>query len=413
MVKEVLKMEEKTKKSKKSKVLASVAAVVLALSMLLGAGTYAYLTDETDDVTNTFSTNQVTVDLEETTGDDYEIVPGTSQAKDPTVTVTNTVDAYVFVEVTDTTDGLVEYAIADGWTLLDGYDNVYYRVVSADDETKSFSVLAGDTVYYSAALENSDMLDEEGNLKDGLELTFKAYAIQMEPFASAVEAWEGKDTQFAEDEESLKTALEAGGKVVLSNDVAVLNLDYSGASLYGLMTITKDTTLDLSDKTISFDKDGKAVNYYPCFFIISSGTTIIDGDGVIDGEAGNDSVYCINVNGGNLVINGGTYYGGITAVQVQKGSLTINGGFFDITDTYKDRIESGKTSVSDLKYLINCIDDAYKDGSATITITGGTFVNFDPSDNPEGEGTSYVADGYTVQEEVQANGDIWYTVVPE
>lgn len=44
-------------------------------------------------------------------------------------------------------------------------------------------------------------------------------------------------------------------------------------------------------------------------------------------------------------------------------------------------------------------------------IYGGTFVNFDPSTNPEGAGTSYVAEGYTVISEEQDNGDIWYTVV--
>ena len=65
------------------------------------------------------------------------------------------------------------------------------------------------------------------------------------------------------------------------------------------------------------------------------------------------------------------------------------------------------------KYVVNVIDDNYKNGTAVIQIMGGTFVNFDPSANPEGEGTSYVADGYTVVSEEQANGEIWYTVVPE
>ena len=41
--------------------------------------------------------------------------------KDPKkATVDNTVDSYVYVEITDATEGLVSYAIADGWTKLDG-----------------------------------------------------------------------------------------------------------------------------------------------------------------------------------------------------------------------------------------------------------------------------------------------------
>ena len=65
------------------------------------------------------------------------------------------------------------------------------------------------------------------------------------------------------------------------------------------------------------------------------------------------------------------------------------------------------------RYVVNCIDAAYKDGTAVLQIKGGTFVNFDPSANPEGAKTSYVADGYTVDFQKQDNGEIWYTVVPE
>ena len=50
--------------------------------------------------------------------------------------------------------------------------------------------------------------------------------------------------------------------------------------------------------------------------------------------------------------------------------------------------------------------------SANVVIYGGTFVNFDPSNNAsEGQGTNYVAEGYTVISETKENGDIWYTVV--
>ena len=40
-------------------------------------------------------------------------------------------------------------------------------------------------------------------------------------------------------------------------------------------------------------------------------------------------------------------------------------------------------------------------------------MNFNPSANPEGENTSYVAPGYKVVSAAQKNGDIWYTVVAE
>ena len=86
-------------KLNKKNVIVGGVAVSLAAVMLVGGGTFAYLKGETDPITNSFRTNQVQVSLEETTGNEYNIIPGTTQRKDPKVTVNNTVDAYVFVEV--------------------------------------------------------------------------------------------------------------------------------------------------------------------------------------------------------------------------------------------------------------------------------------------------------------------------
>ena len=102
-------------KDNKKKVVITGLAVVLAAAMALGGGTYAYLQGTTEDVVNNFNTNKVLVELNETTGNDYNIIPGTTQEKDPKVTVDATVDSYVYVEVRDATKGLVSYVIADGW----------------------------------------------------------------------------------------------------------------------------------------------------------------------------------------------------------------------------------------------------------------------------------------------------------
>ena len=103
---------------------------------------------------------------------------------------------------------------------------------------------------------------------------------------------------------------------------------------------------------------------------------------------------------------GGYYYGGGTAVQVQKGPLIINGGTF--------ACEPYSNPTYGYNFLINCLDSAYKNGTAKVIIQGGTFINFDPSNNSaEGAGTNFVADGYKVVPQTQTNGDIWYTVVAE
>lgn len=239
-------------------------AVSLAAVMLVGGGTFAYLKGETDPITNSFRTNQVQVSLEETTGNEYNIIPGTTQRKDPKVTVNNTVDAYVFVEVADATEGLVRYAIADGWIQLDGVPNVYYRFVSAAQDVKEFSVLANDEVRYSKALENDDMTDGSGSLKRGIDLSFNAVAIQAEPFADAKEAYNAKDAVITSDTNVIEAAIMDGMPVVLSANANVNSavLDRAGADidLNGQeLRIGGTTPIALnSNKSISL-KDGTLV----------------------------------------------------------------------------------------------------------------------------------------------------------
>lgn len=182
-----------TEKSKKRKALTSAIAVILAVAMVIGGSTFAYLQGNTDNVINAFAANQVSVELKESTGGEYNIIPGTSEAKDPTVTVHTTVPAYVYVEVADNTDNLVTYAIADGWQKLEGFENVYYREADGSSAEEKYAVLQNNTVSYDESIVNRDMLvqNEDGtySLKEGITLSFHALAIQKEPFNDAVTAY--------------------------------------------------------------------------------------------------------------------------------------------------------------------------------------------------------------------------------
>ena len=196
---------------------------------------------------------------------------------------------------------------------------------------------------------------------------------------------------------SLKDAIKNGGNVAVDADVKVSDKD----SLAARTIISKPTTLQLNKKITSPYEMGNN-NFNFTALIVAADTTINAGeDGGIDTQGG---AYGINVlSGANLVINGGTYYGGGTAVQVQKGTLIINGGTF-ACEPFGDPYG--------YNFLINCIDSAYKNGTAKVEIKGGTFVNFDPSNcQAEGAGTNFVADGYKVVSATQTNGDTWYTVV--
>lgn len=82
-------------------------------------------------------------------------------------------------------------------------------------------------------------------------------------------------------------------------------------------------------------------------------------------------------------------------IYASGGTITINSGNF----------VSGTPA-----WTLNCNDTSYKNGTAKITVTGGTFVGFDPANNKaEGEGTSFVAAGYVSRMDEDGS----YTVVPE
>ena len=200
------------------------------------------------------------------------------------------------------------------------------------------------------------------------------------------------------DAAGLKDALVNGGEIQVVEDVKT-----SGENtVEARMTVSKPTTLQLDKKIISpNDMSNNNINFVA--LIVDADTTINAGpEGGID--TGTNGGYAINVRkGAKLTINSGDYYGGGTAVQVQEGELIINGGFFAV-EPFSDPYG--------YNFLLNCIDSAYKNGTAKIIVKGGTFVNFDPSNNTaEGAGTNFVAEDYSVICEEQANGDKWYTVV--
>lgn len=171
----------------KKKTLALVLALTLLVAGIVG-GTLAWLTDQTAEVKNTFTVGDINIGLTETTAD-YKMVPGNTIAKDPTVTVkANSEACWLFVQVTESTDlkDFITYAIAEGWTALPGVDGVYYREVPASAADQTFSVLAGDAVTVKSDVTRSML---ETAKTDAPTLTFKAYAIQRDHFATADAAW--------------------------------------------------------------------------------------------------------------------------------------------------------------------------------------------------------------------------------
>lgn len=172
-----------------------------------------------------------------------------------------------------------------------------------------------------------------------------------------------------------------GDTVKLLTDVHTNGTDSNDARL----TIRVPITLDLNEHTI-YSPDNMGNNNTNFVALnVAADTTLKATTGGID--TGKNGGYAINVyKGAKLTIDGGKYYGGGTAVQVQTGELTIKDGYFDA------EAFSGSYGYN---FIINCIDSAYKDGTAKVAIKGGYFAHFNPANNKaEGAGTNFVADGY-------------------
>ena len=124
----------------------------------------------------------------------------------------------------------------------------------------------------------------------------------------------------------------------------------------------------------------------------------VKGEGVIRAEGS----YGLWNNGttGKIVINDGVTIEAQThAVYAEKGVIEINGGTFKLTNW----ADAEKDVNGNLKFLINCYDANYKNGSANIIVKGGKFYDFNPAESygePNGP-VSFVAEGYSVVESTE------------
>lgn len=176
------------------KKLTTVLAIVLVVALSV-AGTYAYLTSKTATITNTFTVGKVNIDLAETTGTEYQLIPGKVHKKDPVVTVKGGSEkCYLFVKFEENgnpadyltyTSTLTE---ANGWTKGTGTipGNVWYRVVDKNTANTDFHLLDGDKVTIKNNVTNDNMTEAAK-----AELVYTAYACQYEGFENnAAGAWD-------------------------------------------------------------------------------------------------------------------------------------------------------------------------------------------------------------------------------
>ncbi len=127
---------------------------------------------------------------------------------------------------------------------------------------------------------------------------------------------------------------------------------------------------------------------------INSGNYNMDGkwNVLIWAQGGKNSERCtVTINGGNFKASGNANSTIITAYSGYGycgSDVYITGGFFDLSEANPNLTLQWKND-------------------STMTVTGGTFVNYDPAYH------KVVPSGYKVEKQQRDDGKIWYTVLPE
>lgn len=204
---------------------------------------------------------------------------------------------------------------------------------------------------------------------------------------------------------------EIGEKTITGGEEGSTTIPATGGELVGEHTLTADITLEqpfivpagkeaivnLNSHNITNTSDSD-IEYFDIFYVEEGATLTINGEGNVEAVSGVEG-YCVFAEG-NVTINGGTYKSGIDAVDATNaciyargnGNITINGGEFESADG---------------SYVLN-LKDADR-ATASITVYGGKFYNFDPANNiSENPVQSFVAEGYA---SVKTSDEV-YEVVP-
>ncbi len=200
-------------------------------------------------------------------------------------------------------------------------------------------------------------------------------------------------------EEELLAAVAAGQSVRLTSDINLTKSIKVGNSVVTKAAAPVELSIDLNGKSIIAASTDAIV-------VTDGANLTIYGDGNVKAATDNkSSANALWIKHGNVTINGGNYYVGADNAQrndciylgaaSQKdnaaayvSTLVINGGTFE-------------AAVEELgQYWVLNIQDQHKAAGSTITVNGGKFKNFDPSNNTsEGANTNFLGAGKTSTKE--------------
>ena len=199
------------------------------------------------------------------------------------------------------------------------------------------------------------------------------------------------------DTKNITTILTKPGEKVLQEDITITRVA-------GGVFQNNDTIINLNGHKLTSNSGSNST-----ILVRGTGKYTIDGEGTIeDLSTTSGGIIWTAAKDAKAIINNGEFIANTKSGQCiycQIGTIEINGGVF----------KGEKASLTnDYRYLLNCLDANYKNGTAKIIVSGGTFYGFDPGNNgAEGPNTSFLKEGYISQEIGEEDGVKIYQVIKE
>ena len=385
------------KRATKRALLTSIMALVMCVVMLVGT-TFAWFTDTASTGVNKIQAGNLDVKLMYST------------------------DMQRWTEATEQTKLFDDNALWEpGYTQV-----VYLKVVNAGNLALKYE--AGFSKNYTSNRGknvNGDWYRVDNYLKIGTAETTTKFESR-EAVWSAIAATEktlAKDVMLTNDWVTLKAREESKPFAVaiymptsVGNEANASRLKPSSVS--GLGIEVRATQATVENDSFGADYDANAAT-------VLKRVEYTDGEHTVTGNIqANGTAGAIHGTGtAKITVDATTVYGtyvsnyAMAVCASSRSEIIIKGGDFAnqapagsalsliyAEDSAKITIEGGTFKCVSPAWTLNCNDS----DPATITVKGGSFYKFDPSNVTVGEGEIFIADGYKVVQ----NGD-WYNVVPE
>ncbi len=386
-----------TSKSTKRALISSTLAILMCVAMLIGT-TFAWFTDTASTAVNKIQAGNLDVKLMYST------------------------DMVTWKEATDQTKLFEDSALWEpGYTQV-----VYLKVVNAGNLALKYE--AGFSKNYTSNRGknvNGDWYRVDNYLKIGIaetetkfenrEAVWSAIAATEKTLAKDVMLTDGWITLKA-GESSKPFAMAIYMPTSVGNEANASRLRPSSVS--GLGIEVRATQATVESDSFGTDYDANAAT-------VLKRVEYTDGEHTVTGniQANGTSGAIHGTGTAKITVDATTVYGtyvsnyAMAVYASGRSEITIKGGEFanqapagsNLSLIYADgsakiTIEGGTFKCVSPAWTLNCNDS----DPATITVKGGSFYKFDPSNVTVGEGEIFVADGYKVVQ----NGD-WYNVVPE